>query len=66
MNLVGDLKKLCTKSYEQVLARSSFRISKARNAIEIVDDIRHKTPLGLKEDYHPLASLPLVSHSFRE
>ncbi|MGB0863594.1 MAG: Gfo/Idh/MocA family protein [Saprospiraceae bacterium] len=60
----GGFKELHTKSYEQILAGNGFRIGEARKAIEIVHDIRHKTPLGLKGDYHPLASLPLVSHPF--
>ena len=35
-----------------------FRISEARNRIQIVSDIRHAVPTGLKGDYHPLAKLP--------
>jgi UDP-N-acetyl-2-amino-2-deoxyglucuronate dehydrogenase len=60
----GGFTELHTKSYEQILAGNGFRIGEARKAIEIVHDIRHKTPVGLKGDYHPLARLPLASHPF--
>ena len=53
--------ELHTKSYEKILAGSGFRISEARNCIQIVHDIRNSTPIGLKGDYHPLAKLPLLS-----
>ena len=60
----GGFTELHTKSYEEILAGNGFRIGEARKAIEIVHDIRHKTPLGLKGDYHPLAKLPLAGHPF--
>lgn len=60
----GGFTELHTKSYEQILAGNGFRIGEARKAIEIVHDIRHKTPVGLKGDYHPLARLPLAGHPF--
>lgn len=56
--------ELHTKSYQQILAGNGFRISEARNCIQIVSDIRHSTPIGLKGDYHPLAKLPLAKHPF--
>lgn len=56
--------ELHTKSYEKILAGEGFRISEAKNCIQIVHDIRHSTPVGLKGDYHPLAKLPLSSHPF--
>lgn len=56
--------ELHTKSYEEILAGRGFRISEARNCIQIVSDIRHATPIGLKGDYHPLAKLPLSPHPF--
>ena len=43
----------------KILEGEGFRISEARNSIQIVSDIRHATPIGLKGDYHPLAKLPL-------
>lgn len=56
--------ELHTKSYQKILAGEGFRISEARNCIQIVSDIRHSTPVGLKGDYHPLAKLPLSTHPF--
>lgn len=60
----GGFTELHTKSYQHVLDGHGFRIGEARKAIEIVHDIRHQTPVGLKGDYHPLARLPLASHPF--
>lgn len=56
--------ELHTKSYQEILAGNGFRISEAKNCIEIVHDIRYSTPVGLKGDYHPLARLPLCEHPF--
>lgn len=56
--------ELHTKSYQKILSGEGFRISEARNCIQIVSDIRHSTPIGLKGDYHPLAKLPLSVHPF--
>ncbi len=56
--------ELHTKSYQKILAGEGFRISEARNCIEIVSDIRRATPIGLKGEYHPLAKLPLSTHPF--
>ena len=56
--------ELHTKSYQEILAGRGFRISEARNCIQIVSDIRHSTPVGLVGDYHPLAKMPLARHPF--
>ncbi len=56
--------ELHTESYRKILAGEGFRIEEARNCINIVHDIRHATPVGLKGDYHPLAKLPLAKHPF--
>lgn len=56
--------ELHTRSYQEILAGRGFRISEARNCIEIVSNIRNATPIGLKGDYHPLAKLPLAKHPF--
>lgn len=55
---------LHTQSYEAILAGNGFGIAAARPAIEVVHDIRHQEPVGLKGDYHPLAGLPLAKHPF--
>lgn len=57
--------ELHTKSYEEILAGRGFRISEAKNCIEIVHAIRNATPQGLRGDYHPLATLPLTPHPFK-
>ncbi|MBQ0016538.1 MAG: Gfo/Idh/MocA family oxidoreductase [Bacteroidales bacterium] len=56
--------ELHTKSYQEILVGRGFRISEARQCVEIVSQIRHATPIGLKGDYHPLARLPLEPHPF--
>ena len=43
---------LHTSSYQSILDGEGFRISEARNSIEIVHDIRSCKPVGLKGDYH--------------
>lgn len=56
--------ELHTLSYRKILAGEGIRINEVRNCIQIVNDIRHATPIGLKGDYHPLAKLPLSLHPF--
>lgn len=56
--------ELHTLSYRKILAGEGFRISEARNCIQIVYDIRNMKPIGLKGDYHPFAKLPLSEHPF--
>lgn len=51
--------ELHTLSYQKIMDGEGFRISEARNCIQVVSDIRHARPIGLKDDYHPLAKLPL-------
>ena len=56
--------ELHTESYRHILAGEGFGIEDARNAINIVYEIRHANPIGLVGDYHPLAKLPLAKHPF--
>lgn len=56
--------ELHTKSYEKILAGEGFRVSEARNCINIVHTIRNAAPVGLKGDYHPMAKYPLSKHPF--
>lgn len=51
---------LHTESYRQILAGNGFGIGEVRTAIEIVQQIRQSSPVGLKGDYHPLAAMPSV------
>lgn len=53
-----------TRSYEAILEGRGFRIGETKTAIEIVHDIRHADPIGLKGDYHPLSKLPAAKHPF--
>ncbi|PIQ47525.1 MAG: oxidoreductase [Cytophagales bacterium CG12_big_fil_rev_8_21_14_0_65_40_12] len=55
---------LHTTSYKEILNGNGYGIQETRQAIEIVHDIRHSTPIGLVGDYHPLAKAPLASHPF--
>lgn len=57
---------LHTSSYEEILKGNGFSLGEARQAVEIVHNIRYAKPIGLKGDYHPLASLPLLEHPFLE
>lgn len=60
----GGFTDLHTKSYEAILRGEGFELGAAKKAIEIVHDIRHQAPVGLKGEYHPLAKLPLARHPF--
>lgn len=53
---------LHTRSYEEILKGNGFRLQEATNAIQLVHDIRHTSPIGLKGDYHPFAKKDLVKH----
>ena len=57
---------LHTESYKDILAGKGFRIAETRKSIDIVHDIRHKLPLGLKGEYHPFAKLPQFKHPFSQ
>ena len=57
--------ELHTVSYDAILRGKGYRIGDTREAIQIVHDIRHSDPIGLKDDYHPLAKHPLTKHPFR-
>ena len=45
--------ELHTHSYQHILNGNGFGLEEARKSIEIVHDIRHMDPIGLKGDYHP-------------
>ena len=71
LNIDGDefefsqgFTELHNKSYQNILSGNGFRISEARNCIQIVEDIRNAKPIGLVGDYHPLAEMPLSKHPF--
>lgn len=55
---------LHTRSYEEILKGKGYPIGASRKAIEIVHEIRHEQPVGLKGDYHPFAKKPQSKHPF--
>lgn len=56
--------ELHTDSYKKILAGDGYGLDEVRPCIEIVHDIRHASPIGLKGDYHPFAKLELEKHPF--
>jgi UDP-N-acetyl-2-amino-2-deoxyglucuronate dehydrogenase len=56
--------ELHTQSYKNILSGNGFPLMEAKNAIEIVHDIRSQIPIGPKGDYHPFAKVPLSKHPF--
>ena len=55
---------LHTESYRQILAGNGFPLMEAMPSIQLVYDIRHAIPVGLKGEYHPLARLEVGRHPF--
>ena len=60
----GGFTDLHTKVYQDIIDGKGYGLADARQAIEIVHNIRNSNPIGLKGEYHPLAKLDLVSHPF--
>lgn len=57
--------ELHTKSYQAILDGNGFGMDASKKAIEIVHEIRHAKPIGLKGDYHPFAKKTLSKHPFK-
>ena len=55
---------LHTVSYTKILKGNGYGIEAPRQAIEIVHDIRHSNPVGVKGNYHPYVKLKLSEHPF--
>ena len=62
----GGFTDLHTKVYKGILEGNGYGIEDARQAIEIVHDIRNSNPIGLKGDYHPFARLKTSNHPFKK
>lgn len=60
----GGFTDLHTKSYKDILNGNGYGIEAPRQAIEIVHDIRHATPIGAKGAYHPFLKKTLAKHLF--
>lgn len=61
----GGFTDLHTRVYEGILEGNGYGLEDARQAIEIVHDIRNATPVGLKGEYHPFAKKDLAIHPFK-
>ena len=62
----GGFTDLHTVSYQQILKGKGYGLEAPRQAIEIVHQIRHAQPIGLKGDYHPFATKPYEKHPFQK
>ncbi len=62
----GGFTDLHTKVYQDIIDGKGYGLEDARQAIEIVHDIRNAEPIGLKGEYHPFAKIPLSKHPFKK
>jgi len=62
----GGFTDLHTTSYKHILDGKGYGIEDARQAIEIVHEIRNQQPIGLKGEYHPFAKKELAKHPFNK
>jgi len=60
----GGFTDLHTMSYQEIIAGKGYGLEAPRQAIEIVHDIRHSTPIGSKGDYHPFVKKAFSKHPF--
>ncbi|CAL2082983.1 Gfo/Idh/MocA family oxidoreductase [Tenacibaculum sp. 190524A05c] len=60
----GGFTDLHTKVYESILEGNGYGLEDARQAIEIVHEIRNSKPAGLKGEFHPFAKKDLEAHPF--
>ena len=62
----GGFTDLHTKVYKGVLDGEGYGLEDARQAIEIVHEIRNSSQVGLKGDFHPFAKKKLIDHPFKK
>jgi UDP-N-acetyl-2-amino-2-deoxyglucuronate dehydrogenase len=60
----GGFTDLHTASYQDILNGNGYRLTVARTAIEIVEQIRNANPINLSGDCHPFCAIPLSPHPF--
>lgn len=60
----GGFTDLHTRVYEDIIAGKGYGLEDAKQAIEIVHDIRNANPIGLKGEYHPFAKKTITKHPF--
>ena len=61
----GGFTDLHTRVYEGILNGNGYGLEDARQAVEIVHNIRHTKSIGLTGDYHPFAKKTQVKHPFK-
>ena len=61
----GGFTDLHTRVYEEILKGNGYGLQDARQAIEIVHNIRTQSPIGLKGEYHPFAKKTMSKHPFK-
>ena len=61
----GGFNNLHSKIYSDIISNKGYGLEDARQAIEIVHDIRTKSPIGIKGEYHPFAKKKLSNHPFK-
>ncbi len=61
----GGFTDLHTRVYEGILNGNGYGLEDARQAVEIVHNIRHAESIGLTGDYHPFAKNIPVKHPFQ-
>lgn len=57
--------ELHTQSYHDILEGKGYGLEESKKAIEIVYNIRHEEPIGIKGDYHPMCKYPIKKHPFK-
>ncbi len=62
----GGFTDLHTKVYKDIIAGKGYGLEDARQAIEIVQEIRNAEPIGVKGEYHPLVKKQLTNHPFKK
>ncbi|PQJ77754.1 Gfo/Idh/MocA family protein [Polaribacter porphyrae] len=62
----GGFTDLHTQVYEGILDGNGYGLEDARQAIEIVHNIRNTEPIGIKGEYHPFVKKPLEKHPFKK
>jgi UDP-N-acetyl-2-amino-2-deoxyglucuronate dehydrogenase len=63
VEICNGFSDLHTKSYEAILSGDGFGLMEALPSIELVHNIRSIVPVGIKGDYHPFATLPIIISS---
>ncbi|PWG05481.1 Gfo/Idh/MocA family protein [Polaribacter aquimarinus] len=61
----GGFTDLHTRVYEGIIEGRGYGLEDARQAIEIVHQIRNSKPIGLIGEYHPFAQKKIAKHPFK-